>query len=208
MAIYSTFFLCDRDKLSGMFPSWRAPLAEPVVRELKNPFTGALTRVSSREPDWPDEAVENFHGQDYRVVSIQGDYRDYLEGRLPPGVRAQPHWATKGLTAIELSPLAEAAGTEPALDVALYAPPSFAATLDEVNPDLVLALGAADDQTLDSIAARWAATMSSPSYTHSVTGEKLEDGWSTADALEILRPLVALIGRASAEQRLYLLTEA
>jgi hypothetical protein len=79
--------------------------------------------------------------------------------------------------------------------------------LDEVNHNLVIELATADDQALEAIAARWAATMSTPDYTHSVTGEKLEDGWSTADALDVLRPLVGLVRQASSEQRLYLLVE-
>lgn len=208
MAIYSTFFLCEPDALSCLFPAWRAPRAEPVVREVKNPFTGKVTQVTSREPDWPDGTSEEPFDREYQVIAIEGDYEEYLEARLPPGVRLQPHWCAKGLTKVELAPLGEATRIEPALDVALYAPPSFAATLDEIHPELVLDLAKADGARLREIAARWAATMSTPDYTHSASGERLEDDWPPAYALSILEPIVALARQASGDQRLYLLTEA
>ena len=97
---------------------------------------------------------------------------------------------------------------EPALEIALYSPPSCGAMLDEIRPDLAAKLATADDRALEAIAARWAAAMSTPKYTHSVTGVRICDGWSPADALDLLQPIVALIRQASSGQRLYLLVEA
>lgn len=94
---------------------------------MKNPFTGKRTQVSTREPDWSDYDGDDTFEREYQVVAIEGDYGKYLEARLPAGVRAQPHWCPKGLTEVELAPLGEAGGIEPALTVALYAPPSSAA---------------------------------------------------------------------------------
>jgi cysteine-rich repeat protein len=56
MAIYTTFFLCRPEELPGGFPGWQPPLATPVRRELRNPFTGQVVVVESREPQWPEDA--------------------------------------------------------------------------------------------------------------------------------------------------------
>jgi hypothetical protein len=50
--------------------------------------------------------------------------------------------------------------------------------------------------------------MSTPDYTHSVSGERLNDGWAANEAMEILQPIVALARQAAAGQRMYLLIEA
>ena len=99
MAIYTTFFLCKREELSAGFPGWRLPLPKPVRREFKNPFTGTVAVMETREPEWPEEADEAFPPR-YQVVAIEGSYKDYLENRLPPFVRENPHWATKAVTEI------------------------------------------------------------------------------------------------------------
>jgi hypothetical protein len=59
-----------------------------------------------------------------------------------------------------------------------------------------------------NVAQQWAAAMSTPEHTHSVSGHKLSDGWTPGDALEILRPLADLSKKATAGQQMYLLTEA
>lgn len=207
MAIYSTFFVCDPQKLSSLFPGWQPPLREPVVREFKNPFTGQVTRISTREPDWPDD-IEDEPQDTYQVPrSIPGSYEDYLEARLPETVRAQPHWCSKGLAQVELEPLGQATSVEPALETALYSPPSSGALLEELCRDLVSKLSASDDDALREVSKRWAAIMSDQAHSHSATGVRVLDGWSLDDAMEILRPLAALARNASNEQRLYLLIE-
>ena len=50
--------------------------------------------------------------------------------------------------------------------------------------------------------------MSTPKFTHSVTGQKLSNGWTTPQALQLLDPIVTLTNQAAADQNLYLLTEA
>ena len=50
--------------------------------------------------------------------------------------------------------------------------------------------------------------MSTPEHTHSVTGTKLSDGWTSENASQILEPLVALARKATSRQRLYLLIDA
>jgi hypothetical protein len=50
--------------------------------------------------------------------------------------------------------------------------------------------------------------MSTPEYTHSVSGMRLSDGWTVSDALAILQPMVALARKAADGQGMYLLVEA
>src|SRR4051794_24414788 len=109
MATYTTFFLASADELATGFPSWKAPLPVPVERSMRNPFTGKTTTIMTSEPEWTDEA-EPIVPPQKTVVAIEGDYGDYLESRLPAFVRARAHWATKGLTELELGPLLMAAG--------------------------------------------------------------------------------------------------
>jgi hypothetical protein len=204
MAIYTTFFLCKPDELPGGFPGWRLPLAQPVRREFRNPFTGELSVVETREPEWPEEAGEA-PGRDYRVVAIEGSYDDDLEGRLPPFVRTCPHWAAKGLTQVELDPLFKAAGVEASLACAIYGPPTSGAIVQQLPPEFVAKLGSLD-QT--AVAERWAAAMSTPEHTHSVSGVQLSGGWTAGEALAMLRLIAALARRATPGQQMYLLTEA
>src|SRR5579859_7027686 len=112
MAIYTTFFVCDPQQLVAGFPGWRLPLPKPVKRKFKNPFTGKMMTVETREPEWAEGEGADPMDREYQVVTIEGSYEDYLEGRLPSFVQRQPHWAAKGLTEIELGPLAEAVGVE------------------------------------------------------------------------------------------------
>jgi hypothetical protein len=203
MAIYTTFFLCKPKELPGGFPGWRLPLKQPVRRKFRDPFTGELSVVETREPEWPEAAGEELN-RDYQVVAIEGRYEDYLERRLPSFVRACPHWAAKGLTEVELDPLLKAAGAEGSLEGAIYSPPSLGAVVQGLPPGFLAKLGSLDQK---AVARRWAAAMSTPEHTHSVSGAKLSDGWTTAEALEILQPIAVLAREATRGQRMYLLTE-
>src|SRR5262249_9736786 len=178
--------LCKPEELPGGFPGWRLPLAKPVRREFRNPFTGELSVVETHDPDWPEDAPEVL-GREYQVVEIEGSYEDYLESRLPPFVRACPHWAAKGLTEVELYPLLKTAGVAGSMECPIYSPPSSSAFVKQLPPEFLAKLGSLDQNAL---ATRWAAAMSTPEHTHSVSGVKLSDGWTAIEALEILQPLV------------------
>jgi hypothetical protein len=204
MAIYTTFFLCQPQELPGGFPGWRLPLEQPRRREVRNPFTGKVLIVETREPQWPEDA-HGRPGRDYQVVAIEGRYEEFLQSRLPPFVRACPHWAAKGLTSVQLDPLIRAAGVEGALECAIYSPPSSGAVVQHLPPAFLSKLGSLNQM---AVAERWAAVMSTPEHTHSVSGLKLSDGWTATEALEILRSIVALARKAIGGQRMYLLTEA
>jgi hypothetical protein len=203
MAVYTTLFLCRPEELTGGFPGWQLPLACPVRREFRDPFTGKTSVIETREPEWPDwDDGEPDRG--YHVVAIEGRYEDYLESRLPPFVRARPHWAGKGLTEVELAPLLKACDVEGSWEPAIYGPPSSGALVQQLPPEWLPRLDSLDQE---AVAGRWAMVMSSPEYTHSVSGEKLCEGWTKGEALELLRPIVELGRKASFGQRLYLLIE-
>jgi hypothetical protein len=208
VAIYTTFFLCNSQQLVSGFPGWRAPLPKPVKRQFKNPFTGETSTIETREPEWPDGDDAETMDREYQVVAIEGKYEDYLEGRLTSFVQGQPHWAAKGLTEIELSPLAQAVGVEAKFECPLYGPPSYGAVLQELPPDMLSNLALLDERALKAVAGKWAGRMSTPEYTHSVTGVKLNDGWAQSEAMEILQLIVGLARQAAAGQRMYLLIEA
>jgi hypothetical protein len=203
MAIYTTFFLCNPTELPGGFPGWRPPLAQPVRREVRHPFTGQLAVVETCVPEWPDhEAAEA--ERTYRVVEIEGSYEEYLENRLPPFVRRCPHWAAKGLTQIELAPLLAAVGVSASIDFPIYGPPSASAIVQQLPAEFLVKATSLDQQ---NVAQTWAAAMSTPEHTHTVSGQKLSDGWTASEALALLQPLVHLAKKASAAQQMYLLIE-
>jgi hypothetical protein len=206
MAVYTTFFLCKPEELPRGFPGWRPPLPTPVRRQFKNPFTGQISTIETREPEWSDEQGDAFE-REYQVVSIEGAYEDYLEGRLPPSVGRWPHWAAKGLTELELRPLAEAMGLRAEFDFPLYAPRSSGATLQELPPEMLTKLPSIDQAGLEGVAEKWAATMSTPCYTHSASGRKLNEGWTANEAMEILECLLQLAQQAEPGQHIYLLIE-
>jgi hypothetical protein len=202
MAIYTTFFICEPAVLLQEFPGWRPPLDVPIRREICNPFTGETITVESRAPEWPDE--EDIADLDFHAVEIQGSYDDYLEGRLSTFIRNCPHWASKGLTPVELHPLLDLLDVKDRIESALYSPPASGNVLEEIPLEFVAKLSSLD---VSAIAERWAAEISTPEHTHSVTGTKISDGWKASEATEILRSLIAISCQATANQRMYLLTE-
>jgi hypothetical protein len=210
MAIYTTFFLCEPRDLPAAFPGWKLPLTQAVTRTTVNPFTREEITVETHEPEWDDVDPNELRIPEMGVVAIEGDYGSYLQQRLPPFVQTQPHWCAKGFTSVELKPLVAAATDieDPKLEYALYAHPSVSATLEQLPDDFVGCLKAADEAELNSIAQKWAATMSTPEYTHSVSGERLEDDWTVDDALSGLRPIAELAKQQHNDQSMYLLTEA
>lgn len=208
MAIYTTFFICDPQELATGFPGWLPPLPMPVKRQFCNPFTGMTTTVETREPEWTEGENFGMIDQEYSVVAAKGSYEDYLESRIPPFVQQQqPHWAAKGLTDVEMSSPAQSLRVEGRFERPLYSPPSLGAVLQEFPSEFVRKLGSLDQFVLPAVAEKWAEIMSTPDYTHSVSGEKLNDGWTLSEAMEVLQPLTDLARRGPG-QRMYLLIEA
>lgn len=204
MAIYSTFFLAKPHQLLDAFPGWKPPLPAPVRREFRNPFTKQTVVIETREPEWHQEE-NRIESRQYGAVAIQGSYKNYLEGRLPQFLRESRHWAAKGLTNIEIEPLLGAIGVNRKLESPIYAPPSSGAVLRGFPPDFISTLIGINP---GQIAQQWAAEMSSPQHTESVTGNKVSDGWTTGEASQILTPIVSLARQASSDERMYLLIEA
>jgi len=92
MAIYTTFFLCKPEELPGGFPGWRLPLAKPVRREFRNPFTGELSVVEPTTTLARNAPSTRRNIRPSRSRRLRG-----LSGRpVAPFVRALPHWRRKG----------------------------------------------------------------------------------------------------------------
>jgi hypothetical protein len=105
---------------------------------------------------------------------------------------------------VELHPLGKLTDGKIALVDALFAHPSRSVHLQSFREPIV-------EEMLKHpyvLAQKWAATMSSPEYTHSADGsQRLADDWTVDDAQSILKPLSELANKANAGQRLYLLLE-
>ena len=209
MAIYSTFFLCDPRKLPSGFPDWKSPLPAPVTRKTLNPFTRQEVSITSCAPEWDDCDLDEMEMPEYQVVAVEGDYGEYLNGRIPTFVQSQPHRCTKNLTTVEMEPLVAAAlGVETiSLPSALYAHPSLGSSIEAFPDALVAKLKSMDNAAVQSLAEKWATRMSMPEFTHSVNGNRLYDDWAVDDALELLVPIVDLAKLQSPEQTMYLLIE-
>ena len=207
MASYSTFFLCEPSRLEGGFPGWKLPLPIPATRTSINPFTGEEMTITSRTPEWSDA---NVVVPEYGVVNIQGDYQAYLEQRIPPFVASLPHWCAKNITSVELTPLVSAVCQRNVeeLEIPLYAHPSIAAGIEQFPADFASKLASVNESGLAAIAKQWAAAMSTPEFTHSVSGVRLQDDWSFDGAFGLLQPIHQLAKRVDQTESLYLLTEA
>jgi hypothetical protein len=72
--------------------------------------------------------------------------------------------------------------------------------LREFPPDLISRLYKIDQA---EVAKRWAAEMPTAEHTHSVTGEKLYEGWTTEPASQISGSIVSLARKAIHGQRMY-----
>jgi hypothetical protein len=192
--------------LPAAFPGWRLPLPKPVRREVRDIF-GEVSVIETCEPEWPDDEDEPMD-QKYQVVSSSGRYEDYLEGRIPRFVQSQSHWCGKGLTEVELEKLVKSAGVEGSFEFPLYAPPSSGAMLQETPPSLTARLASLEHRGMEALAQSWAAAMSMPEHTQSVTGVKLSDGWTTSEAMSLLEPIAALAREATGGKGMYLLVEA
>jgi hypothetical protein len=204
MATYTTIFVCRPEELIAGFPGWLPPLEKPVRREIRNPFTGEVSVVESRDPEWAEETSDESE-IDYMVVAIDGDYAEYLEGRLPPFVRGCPHWTGTGLTFVEIEALLRGQRIDGILECALYSPPTRGALVQRLPPESARTLVTVN---LQAVAKAWAELLSTPEYTHSVSGAKLSDGWTADEALEFLQPIVELARQVVPGQQMYLLTEA
>lgn len=208
VAIYTTFFVCHPEELAAGFPGWLPPLLQPVKRKVTNPFTGEEITIESSSPEWPEEENAGVANRQHQVVALSGKYQDYLEGRLPSLILREPHWASKGLTEVELGPLVESLGLEAAFSSPLFAPPSLGIMLQEFPIGVIGKLASLDQQAQQQIAEDWAAAMSTPEYTHSASDKRISENWDAAEAIQILQPLIQLAREAGPDRRMFLLVEA
>lgn len=210
MAIYTTFFLCEPPELPAAFPAWKLPLPQPVSRTRVDPFTGEEMTVETRAPEWEDMDPNNMPMPEMDVVPVKGDYETFLQERIPQFVQSKPHWCAKDLTSVELGPLVTATTgpEERPLETALFAHPFSSAGIEQFPNGFVAHLQAADESALNAISEKWAAEMSTPDYTHSVSGERIQDDMTVDEALSVVRPLAQLAKKQQDAQTMYLLTEA
>lgn len=209
MAIYSTIFLCDPQELLSKFPSWKTPLPEPVIRKIKHPFTQEEITINTREPEWDDNDPATLELPEYKAMEIQGDYQDYLEQRIPPTIRSLSHWSSKNLTMVELNPLVAITCNSPeaTLESALFAPPPLPTGIERFPEGFPGILKAKGDSELRAIAEGWAATMSTPEHTHSVSGDRIHEDWTVEGAFGILQPIFDLAKQQTGGQAMYMLYE-
>jgi hypothetical protein len=80
--------------------------------------------------------------------------------------------------------------------------------LQEIPARLCAKLIALDDKGLEAVAKAWAQIMSTPEHTHSVTGKRISEDWTTNDALSLVQPIAALAQHTIGGKGMYLLIEA
>jgi hypothetical protein len=200
MAIYATFFVMSASVLVSGLPDWKQPLPEAETRVVTT-FFGTRT-IQTREPRFEKPAA-SFKAIP-KVKTAGGDYADYLETRLPDFVTKAPHWATKGLTPVELDPLGKLVDGRAATHEALFGPPPQSSTIYEFRKDVLRAISVSPDE----FARKWAAEMSGREHTHSQTGVRVSPDWSIEDASRIIQRLCALLPRITDDESLYLLVES
>jgi hypothetical protein len=154
----------------------------------------------------PEDIAQQDYGQ-FTAMLLTGDYQKYLEQRMPAALKVRPHWATKGLSTVELNQLAESLDMTAEFDCPLYPPPPQSAVLEELPNELTQRLAGLRLAELDGVAARWAESMSQPSYTHSMTGARIMDDCTPQQARRMLWEIASLAKQVGTGQRLYLLTE-
>jgi hypothetical protein len=200
MTMYSTLFLAEPSALAPAFQTWLTchsqkrnvagwPSANEDNREI------AETESNRRTPD--------------RAIRSPDSYPGYLELRIPTFVQNQSHWCAKNLCSVELNPLILAAtGVDTLkLESALVFRETASAILEVFPNDFVVSLQRASEFVIRHGAAKWAAMMSTPQFTHSVSGVRVEDDWTVEGALHLLRPIVELSRAKTNNQHLYLLVE-
>ena len=209
MAIYTTFFLCEPSELHQAFPGWKLPLPEPVNRTRVNPFTREEMTVETREPEWGDVDSTEMQMPEMGAAAIDGDDETYLHNRIPKFLQSKPHWCAKNLTSVELEPLVAAAtgSQEQYLETPLYPHPSLSAAIQQFPNEFVARLKSADESTLNAIAEKWAAEMSTPDFPHSVSGERIQDDITLDEALSVVRPIADLATKHDHGQSMYVMNE-
>ena len=79
--------------------------------------------------------------------------------------------------------------------------------MDALPGAFVARLKAADEPALRAIAQQWASRMSADEFTHSASGQRIQDDWTLEDALSLLAPMAELAKKQQDDQSMYLLTE-
>ena len=118
---------------------------------------------------------------------------------------SQPHWRMKNLTTDELAPLVRIVTD---WEDAKMTPIGIGSgALDAFPPEFIDRLRTADEFSIRRIAQEWAKVMSTPQYTHSVTGKRVEEDWTVETALSVLEPVIELAKKCGDGELVYLLVE-
>jgi len=179
MAMYSTLFVAEPASLEHGFRHWLDP-----------------------DDRWDGH-------RDLHAGGSVASYPSYLEERIPAFVQGQVHWCSKNLSSVELNPLirvvTEIGSSE--LESAILFPERVSAILEAFPVSFGEKLQRAGEFAIRQLAAKWAAVMSTPQFTHSVSGVRVEDDWTSKTALALLQPIVDLLRKRTDHETLYLLVE-
>jgi len=152
---YTVVFRATSAEIARTFLGWRRPVAPRAVTK-KNPFTGKDQNVSTTEPE-PSAPGPFASAWDLRPRDVRAEgYEAYLEGRVPPEIRALPHRMMKRVETELLVLVEELIKTKGAeIPNALYPPDGCTTALPlERLPDVVTKeLRAADASRRAQLAA-------------------------------------------------------
>jgi hypothetical protein len=178
--MHTDYFVADHEGLSSAFAGWLTVGSEPVIRESRNPFTGAIKRME----EW----------------STQGPISDGVPAEFPD-LAPLPHVLLKRIEHAKVASLAGLVTRRPPAEVlqsmlkpALIHPTNEDVGLHAVPADVVSALAALQDNDIEAIAAKWQET------------DETRDGqFHLQDCCDVLRSLGGLSRAAAPQRQMYLL---
>jgi hypothetical protein len=180
MSILTDYFIADAQQLAMVFAGWLTVANEPVVREVKNPFTGQTQRVKEWPPGRPVSDDEPTHS---------------------PDVSNLPHVQLKNIDQVKIATLNNILTGTPVRDAldafvkpALVHPKNEDIGLHELPKQLTAALRPLSDDAAKMTSKKWQQT-----------AEMQSDQLALSDCQDVLRSLRGLAQSCKISQRMYLL---
>jgi hypothetical protein len=180
MSILTDYFIADPQQLAIVFAGWLTVVNEPVVREVKNPFTGQTQRVKEWPPGKPVSDDEPAHSPDLSNL---------------------PHVQLKNIDQVKIATLNNILTSTPVRDAldaflkpVLVHPKNEDIGLNKLPKQLTAALRSLSDDAAEITAKKWQQTE-----------EMQSDQFTSNDCKDVLRSLRGLAQSCKASQRMYLL---